>query len=70
MPLLQQFQRETERNATWLIACLWHLVPSGDESPLRLVEVVHMNDGTKHGGMAALYSQFQLLMISAFATAE
>ena len=56
--------------ATWLKANLWHLVPPGDENSSCLDEVVHMNDGTKHDGMAALFSQFQLLVISAFATAE
>ena len=63
-------RREAERNATWLIASLWHLVPSRDESPPCLVEVVHMNDWTKHDGMATLFFQFQLLVISAFATVE
>ena len=37
-------QREAERNVTWLIASLRHLVPSGDESPPCLVEVVLMDD--------------------------
>ena len=35
-----------------------------------LDEVVQLNDGTKHDGMATPFSQFHLLMISAFTTAE
>ena len=43
---------------------------SGNESPSFLDEVVHMNDGSKHDGMATLVSQFHLLTISAFTLFE
>ena len=63
-------QREAERNATWLKASLRHLVPPGDENSSCLDAVAHMNDGTKHGEVAFLFSQFDLRMVSAFATVE
>ena len=57
-------------NVSWLIMGLLHLDLSGNEGPLCLCEAVYMDDGTKHGGMATPFSQFNLLMISAFAAAE
>jgi len=38
--------------------------------PSCLDEIVRLNDGTKHDGMATLFSQFHLLMISVFTTVE
>ena len=40
------------------------------EKPACLDAVVQLNDGTKHDGMATLFSQLHLLMISAFTTVE
>ena len=53
-------QLEAERNATWLIAGLWNLVPSGDESSSCLDGAAHMNYGTKHDGVASLFSLFSI----------
>ena len=40
------------------------------EAERNRLAIVHLNDGTKHVGMATLFSQFHLLMISAFTTVE